>query len=311
MMDATERLMTAAQEATLKRLANERWRTCGEILGGGVTMASSARPGTSIQSGAANSHSIFADCVPSLGRVGVVLPDQRVNKISAPVSKNQVFSATIRCEQGRFVWGHVVRDRDVRQALHRKLLKEHHGDANTLVLDELGLRHGACRVDIAVVNGFLHGYEIKSDADTLERLPAQVAIYSAVLDRATLVVGESHVEKAKLHLPDWWGIKVVITGPRGGISFDTARPVDMNPAIDPLALAELLWRPEAVEILRSLRVPEALLRKPRGVLYEHLASTMDIRELRSVIRQRLKARARWRGHRPPSSDVGSLIPTPM
>jgi hypothetical protein len=64
-----------------------------------------------------------------------------------------------------------VRDRDVRQALHRKVLKEHHGDANTLVVDELGLRHGTCRVDIAVVNGFIHGYEIKSDADTLERLP--------------------------------------------------------------------------------------------------------------------------------------------
>jgi hypothetical protein len=56
----------------------------------------------------------------------------------------------------------VVRDRDVREALHRKVLKEHHGDADTLVLDELGLRHGTCRVDIAVVNGYLHGYEIKS-----------------------------------------------------------------------------------------------------------------------------------------------------
>ncbi|WP_283807951.1 DUF2130 domain-containing protein [Bradyrhizobium macuxiense] len=59
------------------------------------------------------------------------------------------------------------RDRDVRQALHRKVLKERHGDADTLVLDELGLRHGTCRVDIAVVNGYLHDYEIKSDADTL------------------------------------------------------------------------------------------------------------------------------------------------
>lgn len=66
-----------------------------------------------------------------------------------------------------------MRDRDVRQALHRKVLKEHHGDADTLVLDELGLRHGTCRVDIAVVNGYLHGYEIKSDSDTLERLPAR------------------------------------------------------------------------------------------------------------------------------------------
>src|SRR5271163_4238276 len=121
-----------------------------------------------------------------------------------------------------------MRDQDVRQALHRKVLKEHHGDTNTLVLDELGLRHGTCRVDIAVVNGYLHGSGIKSDADTLERLPAQVLIYGAVLDRATLVVGERHVEKAKTKIPDWWGIKVAMAGPRGGIDFETERHVKMN-----------------------------------------------------------------------------------
>ena len=86
-----------------------------------------------------------------------------------------------------------MRDRDVRKALHHKVLKEHHGDTNTLVLDELGLRHGVARVDVAVVNGYLHGFEIKSDSDTLDRLPSQVTIYNAVLDRATLVVGEKHI----------------------------------------------------------------------------------------------------------------------
>ena len=107
-----------------------------------------------------------------------------------------------------------MHDRELREALHHKLLKEHHGDTNTLVLDELGLRHGTCRVDIAVVNGYLHGYEIKSDADTLQRLPGQVSLYCAVLDRATLVVGEKHAEKAKAHLPDWWGVEVASTPPK-------------------------------------------------------------------------------------------------
>lgn len=203
-----------------------------------------------------------------------------------------------------------MRDRDVRQALHRKVLKEHHGDSNTLVLDELGLRHGTCRVDIAVVNGYLHGYEIKSDADTLDRLPSQVAIYGAVLDRATLVVGERHLEKAKPLLPDWWGIKVATAGPRGGISFETAQPFQQNPSIDPLALAELLWRPEVVQILQERGARAELLRKPRAVLYKHLAATVELGELRNLIRQQLKARERWRGHRPPSSGVDSLTPTP-
>lgn len=203
-----------------------------------------------------------------------------------------------------------MRDRDVRKALHSKVLREHHGQANTLVLDELGLRHGTVRVDIAVVNGFLHGYEIKSDADTLDRLPSQVDVYGKVLDRATLVVGERHVEKAKACVPGWWGIKVVCAGPRGGIEFNTVRPVQMNTGIEPLALAELLWRNEVAEILRQRGVPAKVLRQPRGALYNHLANIMPLDELRITIRQQLKARERWRGQRRPSSDDGSSPPTP-
>jgi hypothetical protein len=204
----------------------------------------------------------------------------------------------------------VVRDRDVRQALHHKMLMDHHGDSNTLVLDELGLRHGVCRVDIAVVNSYLHGYEIKSDADTLERLPSQISVYSAVLDRVTLVVGKTHIAKAEVAIPDWWGIKVVTAGPRGGINFETYRPVNMNPKIDPVALAELLWRPEAVSILQELGAPAAILRKPRASLYHYLAEVLKLDELRRVIRQCLKVREKWRGHLPLLSGADLLIPKP-
>lgn len=204
----------------------------------------------------------------------------------------------------------LVRDRDVRRALHQKVLMDHHGDINTLVLDELGLRHGTCRVDIAVVNSFLHGYEIKSDADTLARLPGQVSIYSAVLDRVTLVVGKTHITKAEAVIPEWWGIKVVTTGPRGGISFETYRPVNLNPKIDPVALAELLWRPEVVSILKKLDAPARILRKPRASLYQHLAEVLRLEELRRVIRHCLKVREKWRDHLPPSSDADLLISKP-
>ena len=61
-----------------------------------------------------------------------------------------------------------MRDVDVRRAVHNKILRHHHGQDDTLVLDELGLLGGDTRVDIAVVNGKIHGYELKSDRDTLE-----------------------------------------------------------------------------------------------------------------------------------------------
>lgn len=193
-----------------------------------------------------------------------------------------------------------MRDMDVRRALKREVLKRHEKDADTLVLHELGLRHGIARVDIAVVNGSLHGYEIKSDADTLERLPSQIETYSAVLDKATLVVGERHAEKAIALLPSWWGIKIATVGPRGGISLHQETHGRMNPSVDPVAVAELLWRPEVAEILRGLGYPEKDLRKPRAALYRELASAVLLDELRYTIRRMLKRRERWRGQPQPA-----------
>jgi hypothetical protein len=187
-----------------------------------------------------------------------------------------------------------VRDIDVRKALKREVLKQHEGDVDTLVLHELGLRHGAARVDVAVVNGSLHGYEIKSDSDTLERLPAQIETYGLVLDKATLVVGERHAEKAIALLPSWWGIKIASQGPRGGISLRDEKRVRMNPSIDPLAVAELLWSNEVRDILRELGFIEKELRKPRAHLYRELAAAMDVNELRDMTRSVLKRREKWR-----------------
>lgn len=187
-----------------------------------------------------------------------------------------------------------MRDIDVRKALKRELRKQHERDADTLVLDELGLRHGAARVDVAVVNGTLHGHEIKSDSDTLERLPAQIANYGLVLDKATLVVGERHAEKAMALLPEWWGVKIATQGPRGGISFHQEKFVRMNPSVDPLAVAELLWSNEVRDILRELGFIEKELRKPRAHLYRELAAAMDVNELRDMTRSVLKRREKWR-----------------
>jgi len=187
-----------------------------------------------------------------------------------------------------------MRDRDIRRALHETVFSAHRGDPDTLVLNELGLRHGECRVDIAVINGMLHGFEIKSDSDTLERLPSQVVVYSAVLDRATLVVGEKHTSKAITKLPSWWGVNVVYDDGFGNPKFECFRAEQPNPGINPVALAELLWRGEAVEVLDLLGAPAAVLRQPRGKLYRYLAEAVETTVLGDIVRRRLKARAGWR-----------------
>jgi hypothetical protein len=189
-----------------------------------------------------------------------------------------------------------MRDIDVRTALHRAL-RDQHGDPNTLVLNELGLRHGRCRVDVAVVNGSLHGYELKSDMDTLDRLPFQIETYGAVLDKATLVVGERHAVRAIPSLPSWWGVKVAIQGPRGGVSFQHYRQASTNRSVEPVAIAELLWRAEVIEILWREGIRGVDLRKPRAFQYKMLAEMLTIDDLRDAVRACLKARENWRGQK--------------
>src|SRR3990172_5976308 len=97
-------------------------------------------------------------------------------------------------------------DAEIRSALRAHLRIEHRGEADTVIIEELGFCRGQVRIDLAVVNGFLHGYEIKSDRDSLRRLGVQIDYFSKVLDRATLVAGERHIEKTIDMVPGWWEI---------------------------------------------------------------------------------------------------------
>lgn len=192
-----------------------------------------------------------------------------------------------------------MRDLDVRKALNRDVLKRHAPDSNTIIIHELGLQHGRVRVDVAVVNGILHGYELKSDSDTLDRLPNQIAVYSKVLDKATLVVGSKHAEKAKEILPKWWGIKIASEGPRGGIKLKQIKSPKMNPSIDPTSLAQLLWKTEAADILRNHGVLGKDLRKPRAFLYDIMADLLSLDDLRASVRLAMKKRKDWISNQQP------------
>ncbi|QTO43335.1 sce7726 family protein [Burkholderia latens] len=182
----------------------------------------------------------------------------------------------------------------------KKVLAESLTNPNALVVEELGLEHGACRVDIAVVNGVIHGYELKSDADTLHRLPLQIDAYSRALDKATLVVSERHHAEAAKLLPSWWGIKVSHVGPRGAVHIETERAATMNPDISAFHVAHLLWRDEALAILEAFETDKRVLRGNKRVLYTLLAQHLSLSSLRAQVRDALKRRTNWRHPAQPS-----------
>ena len=69
-----------------------------------------------------------------------------------------------------------MRDADVRLVLKHALVARY-GETDTIIVEELGLCRGSVRADIAVINGLMKGFEIKSDRDTLQRsLPKRRSI---------------------------------------------------------------------------------------------------------------------------------------
>jgi hypothetical protein len=187
-----------------------------------------------------------------------------------------------------------MRDPEIRGAVKNTLLLPFFSDPNTLIVEELGLRHGAARVDIAVINGELHGYELKSDQDTLKRLPAQAATYNSVLDRITLILTPHHVDQATEMIPDWWGIILAEGQLEDEINLRTIRSGAKNPSVSAIAIARLLWRDEALQLLAELGAIDGMRSKPRTRIYSRIIELIALPQLQDSVRNQLKSRKDWR-----------------
>ena len=189
-------------------------------------------------------------------------------------------------------------DRMIRSILMVILEKKHARDKKVRIIEELGLHHGDARVDIAVVNGVMHGYEIKSDQDTLLRLPEQIQVYNSVFDKMTLVVGKSHLYEAIKIIPDWWGVIVAKADANGNVVFNTIRKEENNKKQNQLSVAKLLWREEALRILEDIDEAKGLRSKPRDLIYTKLSIVLDQKTLNKKVRETIFFRADWRSESP-------------
>jgi len=184
--------------------------------------------------------------------------------------------------------------RKIRQAFHTTFLRKQHNDSATLILDELGLEHGKCRADIAVINGHMDGFEIKSDVDSLSRLSQQINSYDAIFDYSSVIVTARHLNEVTRMIPEWWGIISVTESNSVVPQFRIIRTSYQNANIDNYAVAQLLWRKEAQEVLYNSGMRGAKVRQKRSILYGYIVELLDTRELRNTVREYLKKRQGWR-----------------
>lgn len=184
-------------------------------------------------------------------------------------------------------------DRNIRRTLVEWLKKQHPSTTETVIVMEFGFL--GARADIAVVNGRMHGFEIKSDLDSLSRLRTQSPAYSLIFDRVTIVVAPRHQHDVMSLVPDWWGITVA-SADDGTVRLRSARRAKRNPNLDSLALSKLLWRKEAYAVLRSRGLHTGLRNQGVMRIWQTMAANIPIQEIAHEAREAIKSRYSGRSH---------------
>jgi hypothetical protein len=167
----------------------------------------------------------------------------------------------------------------VRSALRYRLMSDISGATDTV--EEFWVPRSNERADLVLIGRSLDAYEIKTDRDTLQRLPRQVSAYGRLFDHCTAVVAGKHLDAASHLLPDWWGIILISDDERP--TFEQKRAAKPNPTIDPQTLVRLLWRQDVAAALAELgHRPDP--RASRGALWGELLDRSSISGLRATVR---------------------------
>lgn len=186
----------------------------------------------------------------------------------------------------------MLSDKDIRSTLFAHLcdLKaEMFGDP--FIVEEMGV--GGRVIDMALLGDSFHGYEIKSDRDSLKRLADQNEAYNKVFDRMTIVCTERHYDGATAIVPDWWGVTVV----EDNLRLNQVRRALLNPSGDRFALASLLWRPEALALLEKTGHDRGVRSKKAEAMFQRIADRLSWFTIREEVRESMRKRDTWKALR--------------
>lgn len=182
-------------------------------------------------------------------------------------------------------------DKNYRDLLIKELNMTYENTEDTRIIHELGLDSGSSRIDVAVVNGILHGYEIKSDLDNLDRLPRQMEYYNQMFERMTIVVSRKYLTKVQEIIPSWWGIKVMSNDCSRLISIRKGRKVNQQ---DTLILLKLLWKKDLENFIDYLNLDKSIKKMRKKNLLQFLLQEASKEDIKTFVYSTLKSRTEWR-----------------
>lgn len=160
-------------------------------------------------------------------------------------------------------------------------------DADSVLVSELTVANWTHRTDMVVANGRLWGFELKSDRDSLDRLPTQLVAFSALFEKLVVVVAEKFESRATQLVQEVEGVGLWISRKSGELVErirPKVMPLDAGSAISLMTSEELRLMLRA----RGLRGLHGARRKELVDLASHLSAA----ELADAARSAIKARFR-------------------
>lgn len=182
-----------------------------------------------------------------------------------------------------------LKDHHIRSVLLGNLKAAYQDSEDTRIINELGIDFGASRIDVAVVNGILHGYEIKSESDTLKRLPQQMEYYNRLFERMTIVTDPKYLEATEQMVPKWWGIQIVNRKPLS-LTLKTIRKGRHKPSQDKELLLKLLWKEDLERFVDYVGYPKKFKSLRKNTLLKMFNNEVDLKTARGFVYDTLKQR---------------------
>lgn len=168
------------------------------------------------------------------------------------------------------------------------------------MIDELEVRGGSARIDIAFVGENLIGVEIKSPKDNLSRLERQSSHYAPYFDYLVLVVASRMVDSALKILPEHWGI-IETVSKDSTMTFRQLRRPELNPERNSCDLLRFLWKDELLTLLGKGDCDPKRIKTSKISLRKQIIATLDPDSIRSSCIKVLTNRSNWR--------IEQLVPT--
>ena len=154
---------------------------------------------------------------------------------------------------------------------------------DAVLINEMVVANWSRRVDLAIANGNLHAYEIKSDLDSLKRLDGQLDAYLARFDKTTVVCAPRFTTEVLRRTPTFVEV-LEVDFVDDEISFKVVRRGVLRPIQDKGILAAFLLKSELAALLKNQAVTQ-----PRSVLVESVKS-FSVTVLRRYVLECLKRR---------------------